>query len=320
VSRFARFPAVCCFTCALFNGAAAGQAYPVKPIRFIVPFTPGGGTDLIARVIGQKLSEAFAQPVIVDNRPGAGSTIGTALVAMAPPDGYTLLMSSISIAFDTTLYKNLSYDPSRDLAPVSLVATQPNVVVVNPSLPVRSISELIALAKAKPASINYASAGIGSGPHLATELFKQMAAIDLTPVNYKGTGPALNDLLGGQVQMMMGVVASTIPHVKTGRLRALAVTGNARAATLPDIPTVAESGVPGYEFNTWYGIQVPAKTRRATVDRLNREVGRIVDMADVRERFASAGLEPLSSTPDAFGALISAEIVKWSKVAAFIAP
>lgn len=304
-----------CISCAA-AGAAAAQAYPAKSIRFIVPFTPGGGTDLIARIVSQKLNAAFAQPVIVDNRPGAGSTIGTALAAAAPPDGYTLLMSSISIAFDTTLYKKLPYDPLRDLAPVSMVATQPNIVVVNPSLPVKSVRELVALAKAKPGAINYASAGVGSGPHLATELLKLMAGIDITQINYKGTGPALNDLLGGQVQMMIGVIAATMPVIKAGRLRALAVTGNARSPALPDIPTVDESGISGYEFSTWYGIQVPAKTPRAVIERLNAEVIRILGERDVQEHMAAAGLDPLSSTPGQFGAKIREEIEKWTRVAA----
>jgi tripartite-type tricarboxylate transporter receptor subunit TctC len=300
------------------TGDGSSTPYPTKSIRFIVPFTPGGGTDLIARILGQKLSEVLRQPVVVDNRPGAGSTIGTGLAAAAPPDGYTLLMSSISIAFDTTLYKQLPYDPLRDLAPVSLVATQPNMVVVNPSLPVKTMKELLALAKAKPGSINYASAGNGSGPHLATELLKLMAGIDITQINYKGTGPALNDLLGGQVQMMVSVVASAIPQVKAGRLRALAVTGGTRSPAVPDIPTVAESGVAGYEFNTWYGVQVPAKTPRAIIDRLNAETRRIVSEPDVLERFAAAGLDPLSSSPEQFGAMIRSEIAKWTKVAAAI--
>lgn len=304
-----------CLAGAGFAGLAASQAYPVKAIRFIVPFSPGGGTDLVARIVGQKLNEAWGQPVVIDNRPGAGSTVGTALAVNAPADGYTILMSSISMAFEATLYKNLPFNPIRDLAPVSLVASQPNMVVVNTALPVKSVKELVALAKAKPGSINYAAAGNGSGPHLATELLKLLAGIDLTQVNYKGTGPALNDLLGGQVQMMVSVVASTLPHVKTGRLRALAVTGSARSPSMPDIPTLAEAGVENYEFNTWYGIQVPAKTPQEIIKRLNAEVVRIVRRADVQQRYSAAGLEPLSSTAAEFGAMIRSEIAKWAKVA-----
>lgn len=304
-----------CLASAGFAGVAASQPYPVKAIRFIVPFSPGGGTDLVARIVGQKLNEAWSQPVVIDNRPGAGSTVGTALAVNAPADGYTILMSSISMAFEATLYKNLPFDPVRDLAPVSLVASQPNMVVVNPALPVKSVKELVALAKAKPGSINYAAAGNGSGPHLAAELLKLLAGIDLTQVNYKGTGPALNDLLGGQVQMMVSVVASTLPHVRNGRLRALAVTGSTRSPSMPDIPTLAEAGVENYEFNTWYGIQVPARTPPRIINRLNAEVIRTLRVADVQQRFSAAGLEPLSITPEAFGAMIRSEIAKWAKVA-----
>ena len=308
-------------TCVALGGFASGgaaQRYPGKPVRFIVPYAPGGGTDIIARIIGQKLSDAWGLPVVIDNRPGAGSTVGTALAARAPADGYTLVMSSISLAFDTTIYKDLPYDAVRDLAPVGLVATQPNILAVHPSLPVKSVSELLAQARARPGAINYASAGNGSGPHLATELLKMLAGISLTHITYKGTGPALNDLLGGQVQMMIAVMASTLPHVASGKLRGLAVTGAARSPSAPDMPTIAESGVPDYEFNTWYGIQVPAGTPRAVVDLLNAEVLRALQAPDVRARFAAGGLEPLASTPDAFGAMVRAEIAKWRRVAAAI--
>ncbi len=308
-------------TCVALGGFASGgaaQRYPGKPVRFIVPYAPGGGTDIIARIIGQKLSDAWGLPVVIDNRPGAGSTVGTALAVRAPADGYTLVMSSISLAFDTTIYKDLPYDAVRDLAPVGLVATQPNILAVHPSLPVKSVSELLAQARARPGAINYASAGNGSGPHLATELLKMLAGISLTHITYKGTGPALNDLLGGQVQMMIAVMASTLPHVASGKLRGLAVTGAARSPSAPDMPTIAESGVPDYEFNTWYGIQVPAGTPRAVVDLLNAEVLRALQAPDVRARFAAGGLEPLASTPDAFGAMVRAEIAKWRRVAAAI--
>ena len=308
-------------TCVALGGFASGgaaQRYPGKPVRFIVPYAPGGGTDIIARIIGQKLSDAWGLPVVIDNRPGAGSTVGTALAARAPADGYTLVMSSISLAFDTTIYKDLPYDAVRDLAPVGLVATQPNILAVHPSLPVKSVSELLAQARARPGAINYASAGNGSGPHLATELLKMLAGISLTHITYKGTGPALNDLLGGQVQMMIAVMASTLPHVASGKLRGLAVTGAARSPSAPDMPTIAESGVPDYEFNTWYGIQVPAGTPRAVVDLLNAEVLRALQAPDVRARFAAGGLDPLASTPDAFGAMVRAEIAKWRRVAAAI--
>ena len=310
--------AAACVSLSGFWATAIAQTYPSKPIRLIVPYAPGGGTDIIARIVGQKLGETWGRPVVIDNRAGAGSTVGTALVVKSPADGYTWVMSSISLAFDTTIYKDLPYDPVRDLAPVGLVATQPNILAVHPSLAVKSVSELLAQAKARPGAINYASAGSGSGPHLATELLKMLSGIDITHVAYKGTGPALNDLLGGQVQMMIAVMASTLPHVASGKLRGLAVTGAARSPGAPDIPTVAESGVPNYEFNTWYGIQVPAGTPRAVVTQINAGVLRALQDPDVRARFAAGGLEPLGSTPDEFGAMVRAEIAKWKKVAAAI--
>ena len=307
-----------CVALAGVSPAAIAQGYPARPVRFIVPFAPGGGTDIVARIIGQKLNDAWGQAVVIDNRPGAGSTVGTALAAKSPADGYTLLMSSISLAFDTIIYKDLPYDPLRDLAPVARIATQPNLLTVHPSLAVKSVSELLAHAKARPGAINYASGGNGSGPHLATELLKMLAGINLTHVPYKGTGPALNDLLGGQVQLMIAVMAPVLPHVASGKLRGIAVTGAVRSPTAPDVPTVAESGVPDYEFNTWYGIQAPAGTPRAVVNQINAEALRALQAADVRARFAAGGLEAFASTPEQFGAMVRAEIMKWSKVAAGI--
>lgn len=301
-----------------FVTSGVAQSYPNKPVRFIVPFAPGGGTDIIARIIGQKLGDTWGRAVVIDNRPGAGSTVGTALATKSPADGYTLLMSSISLAFDTTIYKDLPYQPLRDLAPVGLVATQPNILAVHPLLPVNSVSELLAQSRARPGAINYASGGSGSGPHLATELLKMLTGIHIAHVPYKGTGPALNDLLGGQVQMMIAVMAPVLPHVVSGKLRGIAVTGATRSPTAPDIPTIAESGVPDYEFNTWYGIQVPAATPRAVVNQLNAEVRRVLQAADVRVRFSAGGLEPLASTPEQFGAMVRSEITKWTKVAATI--
>lgn len=301
-----------------FVTSGVAQSYPNKPVRFIVPFAPGGGTDIIARIIGQKLGDTWGRAVVIDNRPGAGSTVGTALATKSPADGYTLLMSSISLAFDTTIYKDLPYQPLRDLAPVGLVATQPNILAVHPLLPVNSVSELLAQSRARPGAINYASGGSGSGPHLATELLKMLTGIHIAHVPYKGTGPALNDLLGGQVQMMIAVMTPVLPHVVSGKLRGIAVTGATRSPTAPDIPTIAESGVPDYEFNTWYGIQVPAATPRAVVNQLNAEVRRVLQAADVRVRFSAGGLEPLASTPEQFGAMVRSEITKWTKVAATI--
>jgi tripartite-type tricarboxylate transporter receptor subunit TctC len=290
-------------------------AYPNRPVRLIVPYSTGGGTDIVARVVAQKLTELWGQAVVVDNRPGAGDTLGTALAVQAPADGYTLVMSSISLAFDPAIYEHLPYDPVRDLAPVALVASQPNMLVVNPALGVTSVAQLIALAKSRPGAINYASGGVGSGPHLATELFDQMAGIKLTHVPYKGTGPALTDLLGGQVELMICVTASSAPLVKAGKLRALAVTGARRSSLTPDLPTIGEAGVPGYEFNTWYGIEAPAGTPRNVIDMINASVVRAMQSPDVRARLVAQGLEPLASTPEAFGVLIASEVAKWTKVA-----
>lgn len=301
--------------CALGAMSCAAQtAYPSKPVRFIVPFAPGGGTDIVARVLAQRLNDAWGRAVIVDNRPGAGSTLGTDLAVKSPADGYTMLLSSISLAFNASLYKSLPFDPTRDLAPVTLVAIQPNMLVTNPRLPAQSVKELLALAKQKPGSIKYASGGNGSGPHLATELLKMSTGVELTHVPYKGTGPALIDLLAGQVDMMIAVTASALPHVRAGRLRALAVTGEARSTVAPDVPTLDESGIPGYEFKTWYGIQVPARTPVAIVNELNQRVSDVLARPDVVEQFNAAGLDARASSPRDFGALIAAEISKWGKV------
>lgn len=301
--------------CALGAMSCAAQtAYPSKPVRFIVPFAPGGGTDIVARVLAQRLNDAWGRAVIVDNRPGAGSTLGTDLAVKSPADGYTMLLSSISLAFNASLYKSLPFDPTRDLAPVTLVAIQPNMLVTYPRLPAQSVKELLALAKQKPGSIKYASGGNGSGPHLATELLKMSTGVELTHVPYKGTGPALTDLLAGQVDMMIAVTASALPHVRAGRLRALAVTGEARSTVAPDVPTLDESGVPGYEFKTWYGIQVPAKTPLGIVNELNQRVSNVLARPDVVEQFSAAGLDARASSPREFAALIAAEIRKWSKV------
>lgn len=306
------------FALALLGAGAersvAQEVYPTKAIRFIVPFAPGGGTDLVARIVAHRLNESLGQSVIVDNRPGAGSTIGTAIAVKAPADGYTMLLSSISLAFNASLYKSLPFDPMRDLAPVTLVAVQPNMLVTNPQLPVKSVGELVALARKKPASIRFASGGNGSGPHLATELLEMSAGIDLTHIPYKGTGPALTDLLAGQIDMMIAVMASALPHVKAGKLRALAVTAENRSKVAPDIPTIAESGIRNYAFETWYGIQVPRGTPSQVVGILNTKVAEVLARPDVRARFSAAGLDVLTSSPEEFAAFINAEIRKWAKV------
>ena len=300
---------------AFLIGGAYAQDYPAKPIRFIVPFAPGGGTDIVARTLGQSLTERLGRTVIVDNRAGAGSTLGTALAVAAPPDGYTMVLSSSSMVFAAFLYKDLPYDTVRDLAPVSMVASQPNLLVVHPSLPVSSVKELIALARAKPNSISYATGGSAAANHLATEYFNMMAGgLKMVHIPYKGTGPAVTDLLSGQVQLTISVIASTLPHVQSGKLKALGVTGRKRSPAAPNIPTIDEAGLKGYDFNVWYGVQVPAKTPQAIITKLHDEVVRSVEDPKLKERFAANGLDAQSSSAEEFRALIRSEVAKWGKV------
>jgi tripartite-type tricarboxylate transporter receptor subunit TctC len=299
---------------ALTSPGAAAQGYPGKPIRLVVPFAPGGGTDIIARLFGQYLADALGVAVVADNRGGAGSTLGTEIVAHAPADGYTLLLGNISLAFNAELYKKLPYDAIRDLAPISLVAVQPNIIVIHPSLPAKTVKEFIAVAKANPGKYSYASAGTGSGTHLAGELLKMLTHIDLVHVPYKGTGPALNDLIGGQVQMMVSTFASALPHAKSGRLRALAVTTAKRSPAAPDVPTLSEAGVPGFEYSTWYGLLAPARTPRDIIAKLGDTTRKVLAREDLKQRFDSQGVEPLWNTPGEFAAYLRAETAKWGKV------
>jgi tripartite-type tricarboxylate transporter receptor subunit TctC len=292
---------------------ALAQNYPDKPIRFVVPFAPGGGTDIIARVMAQKLSEAFGQSVVVDNRGGAGGTIGAEIAAKSTPDGYTMIMVSGSYAVNAGLYK-LAYDPLNGIEPVSLVGTTPFILALHPSVPAKSVKELIALAKAKPGSINYASTGTGGITHMTTELFRLMANVNIVHIPYKGTGPALNDVIGGQVQMIFGAILATLPHVKSGRLKGIAVTGPKRSDAAPELPTVAESGLPGYEVTLWYGVWGPKGIPKAVVSRWNSELVKILRSADMKSRLATEGLEAVGSTPDEFRAHLKAEIAKWAKV------
>jgi tripartite-type tricarboxylate transporter receptor subunit TctC len=289
-------------------------SYPDRPVRLIVPVAPGGGTDIIARSLAQKLADAWGQTVVVDNRAGAGSTVGTALAARAAPDGYTLVLVSIGLAFNESLYAKLPYDTQRDLAPITLVATQPNLLLVNPAVPAKNVAELLQLAKAKPGALAYASGGAGSASHLSGELFRSMAGIALVHVPYKGTAPALTDLVAGQVQLLVTPMVQALPLVTAGRVRALAVTSSQRSALMPAVPTLAEAGVPGYEFNTWYGILAPAGTPKAVIDRVQRDSVAALAAADLRERFSAGGLEPLTSTPDEFAAYLRAEITKWGRI------
>jgi len=290
--------------------------YPTKPIRMIVPFAPGGGTDIIGRLVAQELGQAWGQTVVVDNRGGGGGTIGANLAARATPDGYTMVLCSLGISYAPALYAKLPFDPVKDFAPISLVATQPFVYVVVPSLGVSSMKDLIALAKAKPGQLRYGSGGAGGSSHLGTELLRTMTGTDIVHVPYKGTGPALTAMLSGEIQMQLIGISSVVPHMKSGRMRALAVSGAKRSTAAPDVPTVAESGVPGYVFDVWYGMLFPAGTPRALVAKSNAEINRVLKAPALAQRFAGVGVEPAGTTPDAFASMLKAEITKWKKVVA----
>ncbi|HEY7657110.1 MAG TPA: tripartite tricarboxylate transporter substrate binding protein [Burkholderiales bacterium] len=300
--------------CILVPQLAAGQAYPSKAIRFIVPFAPGGGNDILGRVVAQKLNQSFGVPVVVDNRPGAGGTLGTDLTAKSQPDGYTILINNLSVAVNVTLYPKLPFDPLKDLQPISLVGRQPNILVVHPTLPAKSWKELQALAKQRPGQLSFSSGGVGSSSHLAGELLKVVAGVDMVHVPYKGMGPALIDLISGQVQLAMATLASALPHIRNQRMRPLAVSTATRVAVVPDVPTLQEAGLRAYEHSTWYGLFVPAATPRPVVDRLNESVRKIVASDDVKQKFSPQGVEPASNSPEEFRAYLTAEIAKWAKV------
>jgi tripartite-type tricarboxylate transporter receptor subunit TctC len=301
---------VCCAL--LLCGAAQAQDYPAKPVRIIVPFAPGGGTDLTARLTAQKLSERFGQQFIVENRSGAGGVIGSDLVAKAKPDGYTLVVVSGSHTINPSLYKQLPYDTLRDFAPVTNLVAGPALLVVHPSVPANNVKELIALAKAKPGTLSYASSGNGSPPHLGGELFKWKAGVDMIHVPYKGNGPAYADLVGGQVSLMFPNIATSLQYVQNGRLRALAVTSRTRLRVAPEIPTVAEAGLPGYELNSWFGLLAPAGTPPAVLRLLQQEIAKIYQQPEVREKIVSQGVEPVANTPADFAAEIKAEMAQWA--------
>ena len=289
------------------------QTYPNKPIRLVVPYPPGGGADLLARAIGKKLGEDLKQSVVVENRPGAGGSIGTAAVAIAPADGYTLLMASPSHSINGALYKNLSFDAEKDFTGVILCASGPLVLVVNTAFPANTMEEFIAIAKAKPGQINYASAGIGSSPHLAGELFKNKAKLDLSHVAYKGTSPALTDLLGGQVQAFFAPVPTVLEFVKSGRLKALGVTTRVPFAAMPGVPPIVRT-VPGFDMIQWWGIVAPSATPKAIVTMLNAEIARIFASAEMKEKLAAMGADPGGNSPQDFDRLIHEEILKWAEV------
>ncbi len=301
-----------------FTQGAAAQAarnYPDKPIRLIVPYPPGGTADLLARVIGQRLADNFANSVVIDNRGGAGGNIATEMVGRAEPDGYTLLLCNAPVlAINPTLYKKVSFDPIRDFAPASPIAEVPLFLVLHPSVPVKSLDEFIAFVKSKRGDINYASGSIGSTTHLAAELFKTMAKVQMNHIPYKGSGPALAAMVAGEVTIMFELMPSAMPFVKAERLRAIAVTSAKRSALMPNLPTIAETGLPGYEVASWFGIAAPAGTPKAVVSKLNAEIMTIVKTPEMQTRLASLGAQPMTMAPEEFSGFIKSEIQKWTKV------
>jgi tripartite-type tricarboxylate transporter receptor subunit TctC len=303
-------------TIAAFLAAPAfAQVYPSKPIRLIVPFAAGGGNDNVARLVGKRLADGLGQPVVIDNRPGAGGVLGAELAAKSAPDGYTLFLGGVgSHAINPNLHERLPYDPIRDFAPVALLASAPLVLVVHPSVPAGSLTQFVAYARSHPGRLNYASNGNGSSSQLAAVMFDSMAGVDMVHVPYKGLAPALADLLSGQVQLMFSSVVAILPHIKAGRLRGLAVTGAGRLASMPDLPTIAESGFPGYEASSWYGILAPAGTPRDVVMKLNAELGKALEQAEVRNSLLAEGAEPAGGSPERFAAHIRAEKERLGKI------
>ena len=297
-----------------FCADALAQNYPVRPIRVIVPQSAAGSTDLAARIVTQRLDDVFKQPMVVDNRPGAGSINGTDIVAKAAPDGYTLLAVAASFTITPNLRKHLPYDPVRDFAPISQLVILPHVLVLHPSVQAKSVKEFIALLKSKPGQLNCAISGIGTSTHLALEQFMYMTGAKMLPVPYKGGAPGTIALLGGQVQAYFATISTSLPHIKSGKLRALAVTSAKRSSVAPELPTVAEAGVTGYEHSSWVGILAPAKTPRPVIDKLHSEIVRIVQAPDVKALFLREGLEPVGNSPREFDAIIKTEIAKWQKL------
>jgi tripartite-type tricarboxylate transporter receptor subunit TctC len=295
----------------------AAETFPTRPLRLIIPFPPGGGTDIIGRMVAQRLTDAFGVQVVVDNRGGAGGIIGTELATRADPDGHTLMIGSVStLCINPSLHKNLRFDTTRDLAPISLVASTPSVLVVSSKLAVKSVKDLIALAKAKPGQLHYATPGSGSSSHLGTELLKHAAGVDIVHVPYKGTGPAVTDLVSGQVSMFITNMPSVLPMIKAKRVHAIAVTSLQRSSLMPDLPTVAESGVPGFEVIVWYGLLAPAGVPGPIVARVNQELRKMAHMQEVKDRLAAQGAEALSSTPEELARRIRDDRMKWEKIVA----
>jgi tripartite-type tricarboxylate transporter receptor subunit TctC len=302
------------FALSLATATWAQADWPSRPIRMIVPFPPGGPTDIVARPLAQKLAETLGQQVVIDNKGGAGGTIGADFVAKSPPDGYTVLMGTVGTqAINATLYPALAYDPVRDFVPVTLIAAAPVALVVHPSVAAKSIAELLALAKQKPGELTFGSAGSGTPGHLSGEIFKSMTGAPIVHVPYKGSAPAVQDLLGGQIKLMFDPVQSVLPHIKSGKIRAIAVSSARRSAVLPEVPTIAEGGVAGYETTAWWGVVAPAKTPRQIANRLHAAIGKALANADVKGRLADIGIETVGSGPDDFAAFQRAEIAKWGR-------
>jgi len=310
---------VAAFLLAMVLAAVAGfadaQAWPSRPIKWIVPFAPGGTTDILARTVGDKLALALGVPVVVENKPGAGGSVGAEFTAKAAPDGYTIMGGTISThAINASLYKDLPYDPVKDFVAITLIARVPNMLVVNPAIPAKDVKELIALLKANPTKYTFASSGNGTSQHLSGELFKSMAGVEMQHIPYKGSPPALQDVVGGQVTMTFDNITTALPLAKAGKLRALAVTTAKRSAVAPEVPTLAESGLPGFEVGSWQGVFAPAATPPAIVKRLNAEIVKILAMPEVREKLGALGAEIVADSPDEFAAIVKAEVVKWSDV------
>jgi len=296
------------------SAAATAQPYPTRPIRMIVPFAPGGGNDIAGRILAEALTPALGQTVVVENRAGAGSVLGVDIASKATPDGYTVLMANIALAFNAALYKKLPYDALRDFAPVSLLAEQPNILLAHPSIAAQTLKDFIALAQSARGKLTYSSAGTGSGTHLAMELLLLSNNLELVHVPYKGTGPALIALLGNEVSAFLSTFASALPHVKAGRLRTFGVTSAQRAAALPEAPTIAEAGMPGYEYTTWYGLLVPARTPRAIIEKLHTTTVSLLNSPELKQRYSSQGMDPIPSVPGELSAKLKSEIEKWGQV------
>ena len=293
---------------------AHAQNYPLRPIRMIVPFAAGGGSDISARLLADGAGPLLGQTIVIDNRGGAGSVLGTDIASKAAPDGYTLLLGNISLAFNAALYKQLPYNALRDLATISLATEQPNIIVTHPSLPAKNFQEFMALARAQPGKLTYGSAGLGSGTHLAMEMLMLSQKLDMVHVPYKGTGPAITALLGNQIGSFLSTFASALPQIKAGRIRGIAVTSSKRAPTLPEVPTVAESGVPGFDYSTWYGVLAPARTPKPIIEKLNKTIVAALNTPDMQQRYAAQGMDPRPTTSAEFAALLKSETAKWAKV------